>query len=1269
MTALLKRVLSPKHEDPQHPQHPQAQSTAGSTVAAIRHPIINDQSSHAHSPATSTPSPTTTTPPISSSHQDNDKETAKWNRELQAIQQDRKRKIESAKQAAQEPPHIRNRYGPILPNHDINQTLNSIEPSYTHSLISLEQDGSLASTSKEYIGKRVAFTARIHTSRPLSSRLVFFLFRTQLDTIQGVLHFDQARISTHMLKWAQHLPSESIVHVTGTIQAPKNNASSSDDEKKVYSATIQDVEIDIESIHLLARARNLRFHVYQAEVAKKAQAQQIKEHKQQGAIGDGTTEVIQPDGNNDSDEGDQDDDSEDKDDDDDDDDEDIKSPRLSIATSTTSTTSRPTKSIQHISLRTRLANRIIDLRTPASLSIFRLQSALCTAFRAYLSDEKRGFMEIHTPKLQAGATESGSSVFRVDYFGRTAFLAQSPQLAKQMAISADFGRVFEIGPVFRAENSNTHRHLTEFTGLDMEMTIHSHYHEVMHTIDATLKHMFNHLYTTHRRELDIVQASFPHEDLVWLEQTPVLRFDEAVGMLNAAGWRDEDGQELREDKDLGTRDEIRLGQLVKEKYRTDYFIIDKFPASVRPFYAMPDEEDSKWTNSFDFFLRGQEILTGGQRIHQLKKLEKAMVRNGVQPDDMREYCEAFHFGAPMHGGAGIGLERLLMLLLQLGDIRNASLFPRDPQSIPAKPPPTSLRYPEASTLHPPWERAAMGSEDPLSGLDDDLDEDEVEGILREGGELYAIGLGNNTKEGSQQEQRLGQLQPLGKLIANFGSSTSTALFDDRYRIWRHAETGAAVSYVPVDRFAIVVGNPLCDDSQYPRVIRHFLGWLRRETRLRPIWILVDGRVEKILGETYGWCTLSCIAEERASTISNPAFHDAEVQRRVRHAEREGVKISDIPQEEEVPLDVRQECEEGMRKWLLGRKGKQAHLTQLNPWRDMEHRHYSFARDQEGRIVAMVVLAMLSKMQGYQVKYALDWEGAPSGTIEAITLHAVKTAASLGAQTITFGAGATSTIEAGHNIGKLSTSALRRTYKSIVASRGLARKTAFRAKMGADDSAPEDRLWIAYPKGGLGPRGIKALLGFFGDPKDEGDDDEEEEEWVEEGGGEQGEDSKLKKGAQSVPARAANALSKMPGVGSSEERTTNTTASKKGQSAQQAPGEEPNSNGSKTPSTSTPTANSTKHEDVASGKKQIVHSTVTAGGEKEEVVGNNNKKDADGITISGNDSSKARRRSTGRGVEDGNGNGKGNGKKRLSGILSSVFHRTGAQGGEGRTTTA
>ena len=354
----------------------------------------------------------------------------------------------------------------------------------------------------------------------------------------------------------------------------------------------------------------------------------------------------------------------------------------------------------NISDRLRLANRIIDLRTTTSQAIFCVSSGVCNIFRSYL--DSQGFIEIHTPKLQGGATESGSSVFQLDYFGRPAFLAQSPQLAKQMCIAADFERVYEIGPVFRAENSNTHRHVTEYTGLDLEMVIEEHYHEALELILDTLKAVFEGIYKCYGKEVDFIKHHFPHEDLVWLDETPRIPFAEGVQMLRDSGWMDEYGNPPSPDQDLHTRDEIRLGELVKEKYKTDFFVLDKFPASARPFYTMLDPTDDSKTNSFDMFIRGQEILTGGQRIHNHQILEDRMQKQDVDPGSMEEYMEGFRLGVPPHAGAGIGLERLIMLIFKLENIRLASLFHRDPNSLPAKPPTCRLRHMADNTLEPPW---------------------------------------------------------------------------------------------------------------------------------------------------------------------------------------------------------------------------------------------------------------------------------------------------------------------------------------------------------------------------------------------------------------------------------------------------------------------------------------------------------------------------------------------------------------------------------------
>ncbi|KAJ7169938.1 hypothetical protein C8R46DRAFT_218692 [Mycena filopes] len=327
-------------------------------------------------------------------------------------------------------------------------------------------------------------------------------------------------------------------------------------------------------------------------------------------------------------------------------------------------------------LDTRLNNRVVDLRTPTNQAVFKLQSAIGDLFRQFLSSN--GFIEIHSPKLQGAATESGASVFKVSYFKGNAFLAQSPQLAKQMAIAADFERVYEIGPVFRAEDSNTHRHLTEFMGLDLEMTIEEHYHEVMELLDSLFLHIFRGLREKYQSEIAIVGKQFPADEFKWREGpegTLKLKFRQAIDMLV------EDGVPRETLDDINTENEKRLGRLVKAKYDTDYFIIDKFPMELRPFYTMPDPEDPTLSNSYDFFMRGEEILSGAQRIHDPVVLAEKMRGKGVDPDSMKGYLDAFRMGCAPHGGGGIGLERVLMLFLKLNNIRRASMFPRDPKRL------------------------------------------------------------------------------------------------------------------------------------------------------------------------------------------------------------------------------------------------------------------------------------------------------------------------------------------------------------------------------------------------------------------------------------------------------------------------------------------------------------------------------------------------------------------------------------------------------------
>lgn len=322
---------------------------------------------------------------------------------------------------------------------------------------------------------------------------------------------------------------------------------------------------------------------------------------------------------------------------------------------------------------TRLDNRVLDLRTPANQAIFRLEAGVCRLFRDILTDQ--GFTEIHTPKIISAASEGGANVFTVSYFKDSAYLAQSPQLYKQMAIAADFDKVFTVGAVFRAEDSNTHRHLTEFVGLDLEMAFKYHYHEVLHTIGNTFTAIFKGLRDRYSREIEAVGQQFKVEPFKFLEPPLILKFFEGVAMLREAG------VETGDEEDLSTPNEKLLGRLVKAKYDTDFYILDKFPLAIRPFYTMPDPNNPMYSNSYDMFMRGEEILSGAQRVHDPDYLLERAKHHGIDTSKIAAYIESFRFGCPPHAGGGIGMERVVMLYLGLDNIRKTSMFPRDPKRL------------------------------------------------------------------------------------------------------------------------------------------------------------------------------------------------------------------------------------------------------------------------------------------------------------------------------------------------------------------------------------------------------------------------------------------------------------------------------------------------------------------------------------------------------------------------------------------------------------
>ncbi len=312
-----------------------------------------------------------------------------------------------------------------------------------------------------------------------------------------------------------------------------------------------------------------------------------------------------------------------------------------------------------------LEHAAVGLRHPQKRAIFRLGSGITHAFRGYLHSE--GFTEIQSPKLVGTATEGGANVFPVDYLGRTAYLAQSPQFYKQIMVGV-FERVFEVGPVFRAEPHNTARHLNEYVSLDAEMGFIRDHHDVMTTLAGVIRSVITHLGAHHQAELELLGVELPPVP----EVIPSVHFPQALEMVFEATGRD-----VRGEPDLAPEDERWLGSWAQQEYGSAWLFVTGYPTAKRPFYTHPDPADPVHSNSFDLLFRGTEMVTGGQRLHRYDDYIQALEARGFDPEAFAGYLEAFRHGMPPHGGFAIGLERFLMQLLGLSNIRETTLFPRD----------------------------------------------------------------------------------------------------------------------------------------------------------------------------------------------------------------------------------------------------------------------------------------------------------------------------------------------------------------------------------------------------------------------------------------------------------------------------------------------------------------------------------------------------------------------------------------------------------------
>ncbi|MYW04048.1 aspartate--tRNA(Asn) ligase [Streptomyces sp. SID3343] len=315
--------------------------------------------------------------------------------------------------------------------------------------------------------------------------------------------------------------------------------------------------------------------------------------------------------------------------------------------------------------------RFLDVRRPERRLVFDVQTTVEQAMRRVAAAE--GCTEMHTPKLMGTASESGAEVFTVDYFGRSAYLAQSPQFYKQTAIAAGIDRVFEIGPVFRAEPSYTSRHATEFTGVDAELAWIDGVGDVMAFEERMLVAVLADVRDRHGAEIERLLGV---EVTVPATPFPRIAMADALTRLRAAGW-DPAGAAV----DLDPEGERRLAALIAEETGHAFVFVTRFPASVRPFYHLRPDDDPTVTESFDLLWKGVEITTGAQREHRYDRLLGQLREKGMDAAPLASYLDCFRFGMPTHGGFGLGLSRVLMLLLGLPSIRDATFLFRGPNRL------------------------------------------------------------------------------------------------------------------------------------------------------------------------------------------------------------------------------------------------------------------------------------------------------------------------------------------------------------------------------------------------------------------------------------------------------------------------------------------------------------------------------------------------------------------------------------------------------------
>jgi nondiscriminating aspartyl-tRNA synthetase len=488
-------------------------------------------------------------------------------------------------------------------------------------------DVKVKNLSDEHVGKTIELRAWMQNARMQGAKMAFLELREEGNwSIQAIVaaNPEGTPVSRQMVKWVGAINPESFVIVEATVKKPL---------APVTSCTVQNYELHITKCFVHAAAPTVLGMTLAAAnrpVANFSDEAPVEQEVE----------------------------------------------KLTIA-SAGETTGTPAASML-----THLDNIVMHKRSAVQQAIADIRGEMKELYRSYL--RSHGFKEFEPPCLIAAASEGGANVFRMPYFEKEAFLAQSPQFYKQIEIAGGRKRVFSVGPVFRAENSNTPRHMTEFTGLDMEMEIKKDYREVVEVLEGVLFHIFRNIEERCAEEIALVRSVYPSEEFLLPEPGKEVRLTFAEGQKLLREEGPEEFRNVTDDEDMSTPQEKALGAIIRKKYNTDFYVLDKFPEAARPFYAKEDPANRKVTNAYDLFMRGQEICSGGQRIHDPVELEARIRTKGIDPASpgIKEYVDIFRqAGVPAHGGGGIGLDRVVAWYLNLPSVHLAAFYPRTPKRL------------------------------------------------------------------------------------------------------------------------------------------------------------------------------------------------------------------------------------------------------------------------------------------------------------------------------------------------------------------------------------------------------------------------------------------------------------------------------------------------------------------------------------------------------------------------------------------------------------